>query len=425
MGHNRSMRTVAVLALSTTVLFIAVAAAQAQTVTIAVTSFNTQSAPHNIAPLNRVNKGDSIDFRVNTPASSWHLDIYRMGYYGGAGARLIATIAPSAALPQNQPSCLSDSGTGLLDCGNWAVSASWTVPANATSGIYFAKATRDDTGGSSHIVFVVRDDGRHSDILFQASDMTWQAYNDYSADLYGCLQGSFNSACRAFKVSYNRPFHTRSFEPQSWVFSQEYPMVKWLEANGYDVSYSTDTDTDRNGSLILNHKVWMSNGHDEYWSGAQRSNVESARAAGVHLAFFSSNTMYWKTRWESSLDPSGTPYRTLVCYKETWANASIDPAQGVWTGTWRDPRFSPVKDGGRPENAVVGTLSRITGGTYVPMTVPQADGLLRLWRNTPLSSLAPGQVYTFPNGTLGEELMVDEDNGFRPAGLFRASTTNI
>ena len=84
---------------------------------------------------------------------------------------------PSATLPQTQPACLEDSATGLIDCGNWAVSASWTVPVDATSGIYFAKVVREDTGGASHIVFVVRDDAGGSEILFQTSDTTWQAYN--------------------------------------------------------------------------------------------------------------------------------------------------------------------------------------------------------------------------------------------------------
>ena len=134
-------------------------------------------------------------------------------------------------------------------------------------------------------------------------------------------------------------------------------MVRFLESNGYDVSYTTGVDTDRRGAELLEHKVFLSVGHDEYWSGQQRANVEAARAAGVNLAFFSGNEVFWKTRWENSIDGSGTPYRTLVTYKETHANAKIDPqAPATWTGTWRDPRFSPPGDGGRPENALTGTI---------------------------------------------------------------------
>ena len=64
----------------------------------------------------------------------------------------------------------------------------------------------------------------------------------------------------------------------------------------------------------------MSSGHDEYWSADQRANVTAARDAGVNLAFFSGNEIFWKTRWAGS-DGSNTPYRTLITYKETHFDA--------------------------------------------------------------------------------------------------------
>lgn len=369
-----------------------------------------------------VNRGSSVTFKVSTTASAYRFDIYRMGYYGGQGARKVATVAPVAALPQAQPACLNDAATGLIDCGNWAVSGSWAVPANAASGIYFARLVRSDTGGASHIVFIVRDDAGSSDLLFQTSDTTWQAYNQYGGNsLYvGAPAG------RAYKVSYNRPFTTRAVAGgQDWVFNAEYPMVRWLEANGYDVSYSTGVDTDRAGTLITRHKVFMSVGHDEYWSGGQRTSVETARGAGVNLAFFSGNEIFWKTRWENSIDASATPYRTLVTYKETKANAKIDPTS-AWTGSWRDPRFSPPADGGRPENALTGTLfmNNDTGSPY-SIVVPYDDGKMRFWRNTSVAGLGTGQSATLPIGTLGYEWDSDVDNGVRPAGLFRLSTASV
>ena len=153
---------------------------------------------------------------------------------------------------------------------------------------------QDGTAGASHIVFVVRDDDGRSDVLFQTSDTTWQAYNRYGGNsLY-----AGDPAGRAYKVSYNRPFTTRDYAPEDWVFNAEYPMVRWLERNGYDVSYTTGVDTDRRGAEILEHRSFLSVGHDEYWSGDQRANVEAAREAGVHLAFFSGNEVFWKTRWD-------------------------------------------------------------------------------------------------------------------------------
>jgi hypothetical protein len=135
-----------------------------------------------------VNQGETVHFKIDTDADNYRLDIYRMGYYGGMGARKVATVQPSASLPQNQQACLIDPSTGLIDCGNWAISASWTVPTDATSGIYFAKLVREDGDpGSSHIVFIVRDDNGHSDLLFQTSDWGCRAVQGQPRQLSNLL----------------------------------------------------------------------------------------------------------------------------------------------------------------------------------------------------------------------------------------------
>ena len=268
-----------------------------------------------------VNKGEVVNFKVKSSAT-FSITIYRLGYYGGLGARKIDTITNVAA--PAQPACLSQAATGLLDCGNWAVTGSWAVPANAVSGIYIARLKRNDTNGASHIVFVVRDDSSTADILFQTSDTSWQAYNQY-----GGRSVYLGTPDRAYKVSYNRPFATRSqgsgYGTSNYVFYAEYPMVRWLERNGYSVTYFTGIDTDRRGATELpRHKMFMSVGHDEYWSGNQRATVEAARNAGVHLAFLSGNEMFWKTRLEASIDGTATANRTLVVYKETKGDV-VDP----------------------------------------------------------------------------------------------------
>jgi hypothetical protein len=380
-----------------------------------------------------VNQGGTVDFKINTPAAAYTINIYRLGYYGGMGARKVATVTPSAHLPQTQPPCNSDANTGLTDCGTWAVSASWKVPSSATSGIYIAHLARSDTGGESHIVFIVRNDASHSDIIYQTADESWQAYNYYgSGSLYGQASPFFNLQGRSYKVSYNRPFVTRDFQQEwaTWLFGAEFAMIQWLEANGYDVTYSTGVDSDRNGALIKNHKIFMDAGHDEYWTGAQRANVLAARDAGVHIASFSGNTMFWKTRWENSIDGSNTANRTLVCYKETLAFGKIDPSDPpTWTGTFRDRSFSPPADGGQPENSLLGTLFMVNGtgpdnDGSLRIKVPQDDGQMRFWRNTAAARLAAGTSYSLPVGSLGYEWDVDADNGFRPPGAFHLSTVS-
>lgn len=101
----------------------------------------------------RFNKGQSIDFKVQTDATSFRIDVYRIGYYGGNGARLITTLGTFSG-PTNQPSpsdlppidptthCVFEDTTALIDCGNWNTTTTWSVPSNAVSGVYIAKLVR-------------------------------------------------------------------------------------------------------------------------------------------------------------------------------------------------------------------------------------------------------------------------------------------
>ena len=368
-----------------------------------------------------VQRGQTIEFKVDTRASSYRIELYRLGYYQGLGARRVDTVQPHVTLPQIQPACLQQADVGLVDCGNWRVSARWTVPTTAVSGVYLARLVRPDTGGASHVLFVVRDGASAADVVFQTSDTTWQAYNTYGgASLY-----SGGPAGCAYKVSYNRPLHTRAVDGgQDSFFNAEVAMLRWLEANGYHVTYQSGVDTHRYGVGPRQHRVFVSVGHDEYWSGTQRANVEAARAAGMHLAFFSGNEMFWKTRWEASIDGTSSPMRTLVTYKETHANAKIDPSP-EWTGTWRDPRFSPPYDGGRPENGLTGTWFVVNDGATGSIRIPSDLGALRFWRHTDMAQLNPNASAVLPWGTLGYEWNVDADNAHRPPGLIRLSDTEV
>jgi N,N-dimethylformamidase beta subunit-like protein/uncharacterized protein DUF4082/concanavalin A-like lectin/glucanase superfamily protein/fibronectin type III domain protein/BACON domain-containing protein/Big-like domain-containing protein len=379
-----------------------------------------------------VNRGETIRFKINTPASGYRIDIYRLGYYQGNGARLWASnIRPTATLPQNQPNCITQAATGLYDCGNWGVSASWAVPANAVSGIYIARLVRDDTGGASQIPFVVRDDGSGSDMLIKTSDATWHAYTLYGGNnLYRCgtlcPPGNPYGYKGAFAVSYNRPFDGTlpGDGGRSYLFYAEYQMLRFIERNGYDVSYISQPDIAADASKLLGHKLVISSGHDEYWSAPERTAFESARDAGVNLAFFSGNEVFWKTRWAPSIDGLNTPRRTLITYKDTHFTGPTDPVD--WTGTWRDPRFARPGQAPTPENSLTGQFFVTNAGTS-DITVPGQYRNLRLWRNTAVANLAAnGSVTLAPGGsTLGYEWDIDVDNGFRPHGTFRVSSTTV
>jgi hypothetical protein len=417
-----------------------------------------------------VNLGETVQLKIKTHSSRYRIDIYRMGWYGGSGARLIETLRPSVPLPQAQPNCRVHTGMRFVDCGNWHTSASWQVPPDGVSGVYVARLVREDddpepwqvegarlfptdrpptgphaygaNGGgalrdalvekrASHVLFVVRDDAGPSDVLVQTSDPTWVAFNRYGgASLYGSWsmvdggRAGEDVRSRAYMASYNRPITNRRDNISDQFFNAEYPLVRWLERNGYDLSYFAGVDTDRRGEQIQDHKVFVAGGHDAYWTRAQREHVEAARDAGVHIAFMGGGVSMWKSRYLPSLAPSETPYRTLVSFRETVAHGKLDPQKELWTGTWRDPReFNP--EGAAPENGLTGTINTVGGFRNDRLHVPASYGKRRFWRNTDVARLEANATAVFGRGVLGHQWDQDIDNGVRPAGLIRLSETTV
>src|SRR6266850_1856425 len=308
-----------------------------------------------------VNKGDSITFYVTvTPAQSYTMDVYRMGWYQGLLGRLMQSIPLQGVA---QPACPVDSDTGLIEC-DWTASYTLTVPTSWTSGVFLVMLT-NALGYQNYIPFVVRDDARRADLLFQQAVTTSQASNNYPDDgatgksLYPSNSYGANTVTgtpRAAKVSWNRPYSGRG---AGQVLDWEVYAVRWLERSGYDVKYSTDLDTHQNSARLLESKAFLSVGHDGYWSKAMYDGVQQARDAGVHLGFFGAGAVYWQVRFEPS-PLSGIVDRVMVGYKDR----SIDPVQGPTTTIpWRDPFLN------RPEQQLMGV--QLSGEIpYDPLNQP-------------------------------------------------------
>jgi Domain of unknown function (DUF4082)/Fibronectin type III domain/Bacterial Ig domain len=393
-----------------------------------------------------VNIGGTESFKIKTPSPEYHINILRLGYYEGDGARVIeSNIKPSAKLPQTQPECEheavegkeNNTKTGLIDCGNWSVSASWKVPTTAVSGLYVAQLVRDDSadkGGESQIFFVVTDNESTAPIVLKTSDATWEAYNAYGGNsLYSCTKfcpkGEPEAYKAAYSVSYNRPFDGTlpTDDGKSDPFYAEYQMIRWLEKQGYNITYTSQSDIAEHPELLLKHKVFIASGHDEYWSATERAAVEAARETKVNLAFFTGNEIFWKTRWGSSISPSKTPFRTLTTYKETHFNEPVDPEEpNVSTSSWADPRFGAKGGAGKPANSLTGQYFLVNSGT-ADIKVPGTFAKLRFWRNTQVAKLGSTETLTLSpgTGTLGYEWDVDADNGFRPPGRISLSSTTV
>ena len=99
----------------------------------------------------------------------------------------------------------------------------------------------------------------------------------------------------------------------------EFPLVRFLERRGYDVSYTTDADTDATPGELLRHRLVIVAGHDEYWTQNIRDAFERARDLGTNLAFVGANIGFWQMRYEDDR-------RTIVEYRNAGPDPNPDPA---------------------------------------------------------------------------------------------------
>jgi hypothetical protein len=351
-----------------------------------------------------VNQGESISFYVNTTAPTYDLDIFRMGWYGGVGARRVLPTVRRTGVQQVIPS--PDPVTGMVEC-NWTDPYTITIPHDWVSGVYLVKLTTVGaaTLKSRYIVFVVREDSRQANHNFQLTVTTAQAYNNWGGK---SLYSNYSIGGAARKVSFNRPYADGS-GTGIFLWRWEYAAVRFLEREGYDLVYTTNIDTHRRGRLLLNAKSFLSIGHDEYWSWEMRTNVEAALNAGVNLGIFSANTCYWQVRFEPSAI-TGAPDRTMVGYKE--AAEDSDPYalddnpsnDHLITTLWR---AAPVN---RPEAALLG-VQYISDPVDADIVIDDVSSAPWVFAETGLSkgSKLPG--------LLGYE--VDAMNEHTPAGTIR------
>jgi hypothetical protein len=252
-----------------------------------------------------VRPGELIRFHVSTnPPSQFTVELYRLGYYGGTGARIVRRLGPFAGRAQPDP----DIGPKRVRDCRWEPCCELSVPKDWVSGVYIGKLTAERDGVQSYLIFVVRDE-RRADFLFQCSDATWQAYNRWPSQfaLYdngkhnwywgGGVQVCFNRPYGKYCQIVDAPLSTGSGEFFLW----EFPLAFWMEAAGFDVTYISNLDTHHGGGGLQRVKGFLSVGHDEYWTIDMFRNVQAAVRAGVNVAFFSGNAVCGRILFDDRL----------------------------------------------------------------------------------------------------------------------------
>lgn len=283
-------------------------------------------------------QGESVGLYVSTDARDFTATAYRLGWYGGAGAREVWHSAPIAG--RRQPACALDHATNMVSCANWARSLTMTVGTAFFPGDYLIKLTTAG-GRQSYVQLTVWQPGSHAAYLVMNRSLVEQGWNTYGGyDFYQGLgpcildTSSYPPCNRARVVSFDRPY---AGDGVNDFLVSEYPMVEFMEEEGLDVTYCTDICLSDHPGFVLQHRALVGLDHDETWTNSERVAVLDAAARGVNLAFFGAATLVRHAR----LEPSALgPDRQEVDYR----NASEDPASrsgDQWNVTGNEWTSSP------------------------------------------------------------------------------------
>jgi hypothetical protein len=332
-------------------------------------------------------QGQRVRLYVTTAAARFRAEAFRMGYYQGKGARLIWQ---SAQLPgKAQSSCPVTAGINMVSCDNWTPSVVFTVSAAFVPGDYLIKLVGSG-GQQSYVPLTVWDPSSTATYVVQNDVLTWQAWNpwggyDYYQGVGKCPAAEYPLCSRARVVSFDRPY---AAEAGSGNFlALEYPLVRFAEKHGLDVSYATDQAIAQHPRFLLRHRVLVSLGHDECWSLAGRSAAVAAYDHGMNIVFFGASPILRHVRLRRS--PLGAG-REEVDYRDPRADPLAGKASPlkVTANTWGSPPTN------WPESDFVGEMYAgfLEPGRHVSLVVTDASSWA--YRGTGLrdGSKVPGVV---------------------------------
>ncbi len=368
-----------------------------------------------------IKAGEELKIYVSTdPPDNYQIQIFRMGYYGGKGARLMMTMNPITGLAPGKPQPTPEDGEHNIQECQWEVAATITIPDDWVSGVYLGKlSTWRATESEAYFIFVVRDD-RPADILFQVSDFTWQAYNRWPQwrSMYDGPAGPWQSRKPdSYSAGFDRPYaiywngYPAAFEPltngSGTFLMTEYPLAYFLEKEGYDVTYISNLDTHEDLAGLLRGKVWLSVGHDEYWTKQLNDNIIKARDAGLSLAFFSGNAVSGRIELLTSSD--GRPNRGIRSIPGGLDDIEIMGAKsyGVGLGDWTcaEPDHWVFEGTGMKKGDFIPNLIGWEFHGY-PVAeqhkdlVVLAEGPVRRYEGQPMERRHAATIYTAPKGNL-------------------------
>lgn len=371
--------------------------------------------------------GQSIALFCHTEARSFQIEVIRQG----AENTTVHTQNNIPGRVQPITDVIAEEGC------RWNASYEVSIDSDWPSGLYLVRITTED-GNQADAFFVVRAE-EPSDAMLVLSTSTWNAYNNWGGPSFytgGHVVSPMRPLPAGFLTKMDPHRHrvarfkiwsrddARAFTAEgynNWSMAAgwanwEMLFAQWAEAKGYNLSYAVSQDLDQYPDLLDGYPVYVSVGHDEYWSGGMRDTVENYVDGGGNAAFFSGNTSFWQVRFSED-------YRQMTGYKcDIYDDPAYDPEQAPNLSTmWSDPLV------GRPETQMTGVSFTRGGYAHMP-NAPDGSGGYTVWQpdhwafhNTSLKT----------GDTLGAEALVvgyecdgcefSFENG-RPAPTFKDDT---
>lgn len=281
--------------------------------------------------------GDLAYFKVSSAQSAFSTaKVYRMGYYGGMGAREIWSTSDYFLTDKQPAPKIVNTSTvqNMVDASNWNYNLAIRIDGRFTPGVYLTKLT-DRVGHETYVPFTVRDDtGTKHDFLFQQGTTTWQAYNTYGGFSFYSGSGGTSS-----HLTFNRPYSEAEGKGSGQYLQLENGLVWWMEKNNYDVSYWTDTDLHSKASQLASRtKTLILPGHDEYYSTPMRNallNGINTTAGKVNLMSLGANQVHRTITFTSDnrtfevngKRTGGYPATTWRSHGPTYAEQNITGSQ--------------------------------------------------------------------------------------------------
>ncbi|MCX5380322.1 N,N-dimethylformamidase beta subunit family domain-containing protein [Streptomyces sp. NBC_00091] len=307
-----------------------------------ITHAGPSGALEGFADRSSVLPGERLALRVSTTAAAYTVSAYRMGWYGGARARLVWR---SPAVPGLlQPAARVDAATRMVRA-EWKQTTEVDT-AGWPEGSYLLRL--DAVGGGvraqRYVPVTVRSASAVGRTVFVNAVATWQAYNRWGgADLYKGTTGKKGS--RSLAVAFDRPY--QGGHGAGLFLTYEAPLLALAERIGVPLAYATGIDVARHHGLLDGAVALLAPGHDEYWSPEQRRAVTGARDLGMNLAVFGANCCYRRVRFEESAAGAD---RVVVCYKDDYAK---DPGFLRGLPPTNDFRRRPAPE---PESSLLGVI---------------------------------------------------------------------